>query len=61
MERRGAREATSGRKALRLDQVVVPRDAVVGVPVEYGETVLDNTISLLATITTSDELVAAWS
>ena len=42
-------------------QVVVPRDAVVGVPIDYGEAVLDNTISLLATITTTDDLVAAWS
>lgn len=42
-------------------QVVVPRDAVVGVPVEYGETVIDNTIGLLATLTTTDELVASWS
>lgn len=42
-------------------QVVVPRDAVVGVPVEYGETVLDNTIALLATVTTTAELVATWS
>lgn len=41
-------------------QVVVPRDAVVGVPAEYGEAVLDNTISLLATLTTTDELVGAW-
>ena len=42
-------------------QVVVPRDAVVGVPIDYGEAVVDNTISLLATITSTDELVAAWS
>ena len=42
-------------------QVVVPRDAVVGVPIEYGESVLEHTISLLATLTTTDELVAAWS
>ncbi|MEM9466930.1 MAG: isochorismatase family protein [Actinomycetota bacterium] len=41
-------------------QVVVPRDAVVGVPVEYGETVMDNTIGLLATLTTTDDLVAVW-
>ena len=40
--------------------VVVPRDAVVGIPVEYGNSVLDNTISLLATITTTDELIATW-
>ena len=42
-------------------QVVVPRDAVVGVPVEYGESVMDNTIALLATVTTTDELMAVWS
>ncbi|MEM9204434.1 MAG: cysteine hydrolase [Actinomycetota bacterium] len=42
-------------------QVVVPRDAVVGVPVEYGEAVLDNTVALLATLTTADDLVAVWS
>jgi nicotinamidase-related amidase len=42
-------------------QVVVPRDAVVGVPVEYGEAVIDNTIALLATLTTTAELAAVWS
>ena len=42
-------------------QVVVPRDAVVGVPIDYGEAVLDGTISLLATITTTDEVVHAWA
>jgi len=41
-------------------QVVVPRDAVVGVPVDYGEAVLDNTIALLATLTTTTELVGVW-
>jgi biuret amidohydrolase len=42
-------------------QVVVVRDAVVGIPIEYGEAVLANTISMIATIVTADELVAAWS
>jgi nicotinamidase-related amidase len=42
-------------------QVVVPRDAVAGVPFEYGELVLANTISLLATVVSSEELVAAWA
>ena len=42
-------------------QVVVPSDAVVGVPVEFGESVMVNTISLLATIVTTDDLVAAWA
>lgn len=40
--------------------VVVPRDAVVGVPAEYAETVIDNTLDLLATVTTVDALVAVW-
>ena len=40
--------------------VVLPRDAVCGVPAEYAEAVIDNTLSLLATVTTVDELVAVW-
>jgi biuret amidohydrolase len=42
-------------------RVVVPRDAVAGVPTEYGTAVIDNTLSLLATITTTDELLQTWS
>jgi len=42
-------------------RVVLPRDAVAGVPAEYGRAVLDNTLSLLAAITTTDDLLAAWS
>jgi nicotinamidase-related amidase len=42
-------------------QVVVVRDAVAGVPKAYADAVLDNTIALLATIVTTDELLAAWS
>jgi nicotinamidase-related amidase len=42
-------------------QVVLPRDAVTGVPPEYGEMIIDNTLSLLATITTTDDLVARWA
>jgi nicotinamidase-related amidase len=38
-------------------RVIVPRDAVAGIPTEYG----DNTLSLLATITTTDELLHAWA
>ena len=41
-------------------QVVVPRDAVAGLPRAYAEAVLDGTIALLATLTTVDELIAAW-
>jgi nicotinamidase-related amidase len=42
-------------------QIVVPRDAVAGVPKEYADAVLDNTIGLLATVCTTDDLVNAWS
>jgi len=42
-------------------RVIVPRDAVAGVPVEYGNAIIDNTLSLLATITTTDELLRAWT
>ena len=41
-------------------RVVLPRDAVAGVPTEYGTAIIDNTLSLLATVTTTDELIAAW-
>jgi biuret amidohydrolase len=42
-------------------QVVVPRDAVAGVPADYAEAVLEHTVSLVATLTTCDALVDAWS
>ncbi|WP_055404606.1 MULTISPECIES: cysteine hydrolase [unclassified Mycobacterium] len=42
-------------------RVVVPRDAVAGIPTEYGEAVIANTLSLLATITTTDELLRTWA
>ncbi|OCB37062.1 isochorismatase [Mycobacterium malmoense] len=41
-------------------RVIVPRDAVAGVPTEYGEAVIANTLSLLATITTTDALLEVW-
>jgi nicotinamidase-related amidase len=40
--------------------VVLPRDAVAGVPAEYAEAVIDNTLSLLATVTTTDAVLEAW-
>jgi nicotinamidase-related amidase len=40
--------------------VVLPRDAVCGVPREYADAVIDNTLSLLATLTTVEELTAIW-
>jgi nicotinamidase-related amidase len=41
-------------------QVVLPRDAVCGLPAAYAAAVIDNTLALLATITTVDELTAVW-
>jgi len=41
-------------------RVVVPRDAVAGIPADYADAVLDNTFPLIATMTTSDDLLAAW-
>ena len=41
-------------------QVVVPEDAVAGIPVEYGKEVIKNTLWYLATITTTDEILNIW-
>ena len=41
--------------------VVIPRDAVAGVPAAYGEAMLDNTLSVLAYLTTTQELVDLWT
>lgn len=42
-------------------QFVLPRDGVAGVPKEYADAVIDNTLSLLATVTTVDAVLDAWS
>jgi biuret amidohydrolase len=42
-------------------QFVLPRDAVAGIPEDYAEAVLANTLSLLATLPTTDEVLAAWA
>ena len=36
------------------------RDAVAGVPADYAEAILDNTLSLVATLTTTADLVRLW-
>jgi nicotinamidase-related amidase len=41
-------------------RVIVPRDAVAGIPTEYGNAIIDNTLSLLATITSTDDLLQTW-
>jgi nicotinamidase-related amidase len=40
--------------------VVLPRDAVCGIPRDYADAVIDNTLALLAAVTTTDDLVAIW-
>jgi nicotinamidase-related amidase len=42
-------------------RVIVPSDAVVGVPVEYGEQVLRHSLAMVATITTTPALVDHWA
>ncbi|MDG4669257.1 cysteine hydrolase [Mycobacterium sp. 236(2023)] len=42
-------------------QFVLPRDAVAGVPREYADAVIDNSLSLLATVTTTSEVAKAWT
>ena len=41
-------------------RVVVPRDAVAGIPTDYANTIIDNMLSLLAAITTTDDLLEVW-
>jgi nicotinamidase-related amidase len=45
----------------RSYQVVVVSDAVAGVPPEYGQQVLQNTLAPLATIATAEQLIEAWT
>ncbi|WP_334144819.1 isochorismatase family protein [Rhabdothermincola sp.] len=41
-------------------QMVMPRDAVAGIPEAYAEAVLDNTLSLVATLPATSEILDAW-
>ena len=41
-------------------QLVLPVDGVVGVPPSYASEVIANTLALLATVTTVDDVIAAW-
>ena len=42
-------------------QFVLPRDGTAGVPSSYADAVIDNTLALLATVTTVGEVLAAWA
>lgn len=41
-------------------EVVLPTDAAVGLPEEYGDAVVRNSLAAVATLTTVDEVLAAW-
>lgn len=41
-------------------EVVIPRDAVAGTPREYVDQVFEHTLGYVATVTTTDDVVAAW-
>jgi nicotinamidase-related amidase len=41
-------------------RVVIPKDAVAGIPADYGAAMITNTLSLLATITSTDDLLQTW-
>ena len=45
----------------RSYQVVLPVDAVAGVPVGYGKQVVEHTLRPLATLVTVDELIESWT
>lgn len=40
--------------------VVLPRDAVCGIPAAYADAVIDGTLALLATVLTTDDLLERW-
>jgi nicotinamidase-related amidase len=42
-------------------QVVLPTDCVAGVPEEYAQAVIQNTLSLLTALTGADKLIDIWS
>jgi biuret amidohydrolase len=41
-------------------QVVLPRDAVAGVPPDYAQAVLEHTLAFVATLVTTAEVVDVW-
>lgn len=45
----------------RAYQVVIPRDAVAGVDATYADAVLENTVSMLGTVTTTAAVADLWS
>ena len=41
-------------------QMVMPRDAIAGVPADYANAVVEYTLSLVATLTTTEAVIDAW-
>lgn len=41
--------------------VVIARDAVTGIPAEYVEMAIDHSLAFVSTISSTDDIVAAWS
>jgi nicotinamidase-related amidase len=41
-------------------RVVVVRNCVAGMPTEYGDQIIKNTLSMVSTITEGEALIAAW-
>lgn len=41
-------------------QLIVPTDAAAGFPEDYAQAVLDNTLMMIATLATSDQVIEAW-
>jgi nicotinamidase-related amidase len=42
-------------------QVVLPVDAVAGIPMDYSDAIIRNSLSLVATTATTDEILACWA
>jgi len=41
--------------------VIVVRDCVVGIPADYGDAIIANTLAMVATIADSSQLIDAWT
>ncbi len=42
-------------------QFVLPRDAVAGIPEDYANAVIDNTLALVSTLTTTAQVLEVWA
>ena len=42
-------------------QVVLPRDAVAGVPMDYAQSLIDGSYAFISTVVTADDVIGAWA